>query len=61
MTSDARPKDTIPPLPERIVPDHTNCLIYFQTAAHFYSLAAQAYSVRDLVTGQTFTWPTNAW
>jgi hypothetical protein len=51
---DARPKDTIPPLPERIIPDRTNCFIYFQTAVHFYSLATQAYSAGDVVTGQMF-------
>ncbi len=51
---DARPKDTIPPLPERIIPGPTNCFIYFEMAAHFYSRAAAAYSSGDVATGQIF-------
>jgi hypothetical protein len=49
---DARPKDTIPPLPDRIVPDRTICLTYFQTAATLYSMAAEAYSRGDVAAGQ---------
>jgi hypothetical protein len=33
---DARPKDAISPLPDKIVPDHTNCVHYFETAAYHY-------------------------
>jgi hypothetical protein len=51
---DVRPKDAIPPLPDRILPDHTGCLHYFETAAHLYLMAAGAYSAGDLITGHTY-------
>jgi hypothetical protein len=51
---DARPKDIIPPLPDKIVPDHTHCVHYFESAARHYLVAQSAYSASDLVTGQMY-------
>jgi hypothetical protein len=51
---DVRPKDTIPPLPDRTVADAANCAQYFQIAGDLYNLAAQAYANGDVTTGQTY-------
>jgi hypothetical protein len=51
---DARPKETVPPLPDRIVPDHANCLHYFETASFLYSMATAAYAAGDVITGQAY-------
>lgn len=51
---DARPKDATPPLPDKIVPDHTHCVHYFESAARHYLVAQRAYSAGDLVTGQMY-------
>jgi hypothetical protein len=51
---DVRPKDTIPPLPDRTVADAANCAQYFQIAGDLYNLAAEAYANSDVITGQTY-------
>jgi hypothetical protein len=51
---DARPKDTIPPLPDSVVPKESNCSTYFQTAADLYMLAARAYANGDVISGHTY-------
>jgi hypothetical protein len=51
---DARPKDIIPPLPDKIVPDHTHCVHYFESAARHYLVAQGAYSAGDMVTGHMY-------
>lgn len=51
---DVRPKDRMPPLPDSIVPDRTNCLQYFQIAGDIYFMAAEAYSAGDVITGHTY-------
>jgi hypothetical protein len=51
----ARPKDTtIPPLPDKIVPDHTHCLHYFESAVLHYGVAERAYAAGDFVTGHMY-------
>jgi hypothetical protein len=49
-----RPKDAIPPLPERIGGERVNCLQYFEIAAILYSKAAEAYSMGDIANGQVY-------
>jgi hypothetical protein len=51
---DARAKDTMPPLPDKIVPQHAICIQYFKTAAFLYGVAANAYSAGDFVLGQMY-------
>jgi hypothetical protein len=51
---DARPKDTMSPLPDKIVPEHAICFHYFETAAFLYAVAANAYSVGNFVAGQMY-------
>jgi len=48
-----RPKDTIPPLPDKTV-SAANCAQYFQIAGDLYALAAQAYANGDVITGHTY-------
>jgi hypothetical protein len=51
---DARPKDTIPPLPEGLDRGLADCSQYFQAAGHLYALAAQAYASGDAATGHLY-------
>jgi hypothetical protein len=51
---DARPRDTIPPLPDTTVADAANCAQYFQIAGDLYALAARAYADGDVITGHTY-------
>ena len=48
---DARPKDTVPPLPD---PIPATCVMYFKTAAFLYGMAQQAYAVGDVDVGLTY-------
>jgi hypothetical protein len=51
---EARPKDTIPPLPDSATPGETICSTYFRTAGVLYGLAGQAYANGDEITGHTY-------
>ena len=51
---DVRPKDTVPPLPDRVTPSQATCAMYFQTAAFLYAMAQQAYAGGDVDVGLTY-------
>jgi hypothetical protein len=51
---DARPKGTVPPLPDSISPIPATCVMYFKTAAFLYGMAQQAYAAGDVDVGLTY-------
>jgi hypothetical protein len=51
---DARPKDTTPPLPDKLIPDQANCQHYFESARRHYLVAANAYAAGDMVLGSMY-------
>ena len=48
---DARPNDTVPPLPDGITPSQATCAKYFQTAAFLSAMVQQAYAAGDVDVG----------
>jgi hypothetical protein len=51
---EARPKESILPLPDSATPTETICSTYFDAAADLYLLAARAYSAGDEISGRTY-------
>jgi hypothetical protein len=58
---DARPKDSMPPLPIEAARGLANCQEFYETAAFFYFEAAQAYSSGDVVAGLQYQFKAHAY